>query len=300
MRTHIAAARHDRPAARHPFPRRRCRHGGDPEPKSRGRGAFPAVLHCFTGGRALAMTAVETRHVHFLQRRAHLQEVRRAAERSRPSCRRIASWWRRTRPTSLPASSEASATNPPMWSKPRRFWPRCAGLRWDYAAICGPDERQFLPSVQQGAASPHESHRHDSGLRVVGRRAAAGTRLGRLQSAKSQEPPTALFAAGGAPQRRQGHDASWSTRRPTCASSSSMPAWTGSTASSTPTSMPTTPTASTTCGRCSSTSAAASTPTWTNATARVLFHRFGYCFVTPPGSAYPPIMTEHRIKAGRA
>ncbi|MDQ2082672.1 MBL fold metallo-hydrolase [Xanthobacteraceae bacterium Astr-EGSB] len=33
-------------------------------------------------------------------------------------------------------------------------------------------------------------------------------------------------------------------------------------------------------------------------TARVLFHRFGYCFVTPPGSGYPPIMTEHRIKPG--
>ena len=34
-------------------------------------------------------------------------------------------------------------------------------------------------------------------------------------------------------------------------------------------------------------------PTW-----RVLFMRFGYCFVTPPGSNYPPIATEHRIKAG--
>ena len=34
-------------------------------------------------------------------------------------------------------------------------------------------------------------------------------------------------------------------------------------------------------------------PTW-----RVLFMRFGYCFVTPPGSNYPPIAKEHRIKAG--
>jgi phosphoribosyl 1,2-cyclic phosphate phosphodiesterase len=37
-----------------------------------------------------------------------------------------------------------------------------------------------------------------------------------------------------------------------------------------------------------------------DATARVLFHRFGYCFVTPPGSNYPPIMTEHRIAVGEA
>jgi len=33
-------------------------------------------------------------------------------------------------------------------------------------------------------------------------------------------------------------------------------------------------------------------------TQRVLFHRFGYCFVTPPGSLYPPIANEHRIAPG--
>jgi phosphoribosyl 1,2-cyclic phosphate phosphodiesterase len=31
-------------------------------------------------------------------------------------------------------------------------------------------------------------------------------------------------------------------------------------------------------------------PTW-----RVLSHRFGYCFVTPPGSHYPPFLVAHRI-----
>jgi phosphoribosyl 1,2-cyclic phosphate phosphodiesterase len=30
-------------------------------------------------------------------------------------------------------------------------------------------------------------------------------------------------------------------------------------------------------------------------TSRVLLHRFAYCFVTPPGSNYPPIINEHRI-----
>lgn len=33
-------------------------------------------------------------------------------------------------------------------------------------------------------------------------------------------------------------------------------------------------------------------------TSRVLFLRFGYCFVTPPGSNYPPILNEHRIRPG--
>jgi phosphoribosyl 1,2-cyclic phosphate phosphodiesterase len=33
-------------------------------------------------------------------------------------------------------------------------------------------------------------------------------------------------------------------------------------------------------------------------TSRVLSERFGYCFVTPPGSAYPPILNEHRVTPG--
>ena len=28
--------------------------------------------------------------------------------------------------------------------------------------------------------------------------------------------------------------------------------------------------------------------------------RFGYCFQKPPGSDYPPILTEHRIEAGQS
>jgi phosphoribosyl 1,2-cyclic phosphate phosphodiesterase len=36
------------------------------------------------------------------------------------------------------------------------------------------------------------------------------------------------------------------------------------------------------------------------ATSRMLSTRFGYCFVTPPGSNYPPILNEHRIVAGTA
>lgn len=35
-------------------------------------------------------------------------------------------------------------------------------------------------------------------------------------------------------------------------------------------------------------------------TSRVLMYRFGYCFVTPPDSDYPPILNEHRIVAGES
>ena len=33
-------------------------------------------------------------------------------------------------------------------------------------------------------------------------------------------------------------------------------------------------------------------------TANVVGLRFGYCFVTPPGSQYPPILNEHRLHVG--
>lgn len=34
-------------------------------------------------------------------------------------------------------------------------------------------------------------------------------------------------------------------------------------------------------------------------TSAALHHRFGYCFETPLGSGYPPILTEHRFREGR-
>jgi phosphoribosyl 1,2-cyclic phosphate phosphodiesterase len=35
-------------------------------------------------------------------------------------------------------------------------------------------------------------------------------------------------------------------------------------------------------------------------TSRALHERFNYCFATPPGSEYPPILNEHRLVAGEA
>jgi phosphoribosyl 1,2-cyclic phosphate phosphodiesterase len=35
-------------------------------------------------------------------------------------------------------------------------------------------------------------------------------------------------------------------------------------------------------------------------TSRSMHARFGYCFMTPPGSEYPPILTEHRLLPGQA
>jgi len=34
-------------------------------------------------------------------------------------------------------------------------------------------------------------------------------------------------------------------------------------------------------------------------TSRAMHARFGYCFMTPPGSVYPPILNEHRLEPGK-
>jgi phosphoribosyl 1,2-cyclic phosphate phosphodiesterase len=36
------------------------------------------------------------------------------------------------------------------------------------------------------------------------------------------------------------------------------------------------------------------------ATAKDILHRFSYCFVAPPGSDYPPILSQHAIEAGES
>ena len=35
-------------------------------------------------------------------------------------------------------------------------------------------------------------------------------------------------------------------------------------------------------------------------TAKDIIHRFSYCFISPPGSDYPPILTQHAIEAGES
>ena len=48
-----------------------------------GKGAFPAVLHCFTGGRDLAFKAIELGHYVSFHRHPHLQEFAKPARHRR-------------------------------------------------------------------------------------------------------------------------------------------------------------------------------------------------------------------------
>ena len=65
-------------------------------------------------------------------------------------------------------------------------------------------------------------------------------------------------------------------------------------------STPTKPMASTTCAPSCCTSAGGFRFYPDQSTAKDIVHRFSYCFLAPPGSDYPPILTQHAIEAGES
>ncbi len=116
---------------------------------------------------------------------------------------------------------------------------------------------------------------------------------------QSQEPPPADLAPGRAAQRRRASPASWSTPRPTCASSCSTPRSTGSTRV-----LFTHEHADHTHGIDDLRGLFIASPAPVDVyldepTSKAMRARFGYCFQSPPGSEYPPIVTEHRLAPGR-
>ena len=171
-----------------------------------GKGAFPAVLHCFTGGRDLAMRGVALGHyVSFtgiltFKNSQDLRDIAADAAggpdsgRDRRAVSRARSVSRQTQRAGLCGRNREGAG-----ADARRLRGR------DRA----PDHGEFLPAVLQSAArdlpARHDADVHHSRLRIVRRRAAAGARLGRLRSEQSEEPPPPLLAAGRAPRatRRQ-------------------------------------------------------------------------------------------------
>ena len=92
------------------------------------KGPFRGVLHCYTGGRELAMKAVALGlYIGFTGILTFKKsDALRALAAELP---RIAFWSRPMRHILHPASFAASATNPPMsWRRPR-CWPMCAAFR---------------------------------------------------------------------------------------------------------------------------------------------------------------------------
>ena len=269
-----------------------------------GKGAFPAVLHCFTGGRDLALHARSssghyvsfTGILTFKNSRRSARHRRRAAGRPHPGRDRCA--LSRARPY------RGKRNEPAYVVETAKVL--AAGARRYAGGDRAPDHREFLPPVQQSAAQlgrrRHELDLHHPRLRLFGGRAARRRWAGApaIRTTRRTAAGAARFWSNAqAPRRR--HPRPGRLHRPICASNCSTPTSTGSTACSI-----THEHADHTHGiddlraAVRRTSAAASTSICDEPTSRALHARFGYCFETPPGSEYPPILTEHRLVPGQA
>ena len=88
------------------------------------RGAFAAVLHCFTGGQKLADCAVALGQQRVVHRSDHIQEIGSAAGGCRVGYRSAGCWSKPTRRISRPNRSAANSTSRPTWYTPRHASPR--------------------------------------------------------------------------------------------------------------------------------------------------------------------------------
>ncbi len=99
-----------------------------------GKGAFPAVLHCFTGGPDLAAPRDRARALDLVHRHPDVQEVGRAARHRQGPAGRPHPGRDRRAVSRARAASAASATSRPTWSRPPRCWPRPAASAFDEIA----------------------------------------------------------------------------------------------------------------------------------------------------------------------
>ena len=169
------------------------------------KGPFRAVLHCYTGGRELAMKAIASGAVDLVHGHFDVQEVAKPCANSRPNCRPTASWSKPTRRIWRPASSAASATSRPTWSKSQKCWRKRAASRWKRSR--GRRRKTSSGCFQKcrRRRPRHDGDADDPRLRLIRRRAASGARLGRLRSQQSEKPPPPLLAAGRAHGRARHH-----------------------------------------------------------------------------------------------
>ena len=196
----------DRPAADHPRPRRRRRHGPHPD-RGAPRGRLYLRHALLSSGAALAEAALDLGfYLSMSGIAAFPKSPGRCATSSRPP-RWTASWWKPTAPTLRRRPIAASATNRPIPPIPRESGPRSSA----WTTPTSPRrpqanfDRLFCKAAQPTRPPPDgRAALHHPWLRLVRRRAAAGRALGRLRPGEPAKPPPPLFAAGRAREPTSG------------------------------------------------------------------------------------------------
>ncbi len=284
-----------------------------------GKGAFPAVLHCFTGGRRSGPPRGRARAFRLLHRHSDVQEFRGVARdrggiAGRPHPGRDRRALSRAR-----ENIAASATSRPLWSRPRKSWPKRAAFRSTrsrgqttanffrlFSKVPRSADADNYAVAQQifgriiRSDCRNDAEIHHSRLRLFRRRAAAGSRLGRLRSEQSEKPPPAHIAPGRARRALNGGGA---TRVLVDTSPDLREQLLDAEVDWLDGVLYTHEHADHTHGiddlRAFFLKQRRRVDVYLDEpTAASLHVKFGYCFKSPPGSDYPPIVTEHRLTAG--
>ena len=265
-----------------------------------GKGAFPAVLHCFTGGRDLAMRAIDLGlHISFtgiltFKRSDDLRAIAKDLPAERILVETDA-------PYLAPLPYRGKRNEPAYVVETAKVLAETRGVSPDEIARQTTENffRLFSKVPRDVWPTPHEPDLHHPRLRLVHGRAARGAGLGRLRSQQSEEPPPPLLALGRTrAMRKATARAFWSTARPICATQllDAEVDWLDGV-------LITHEHADHTHGiddlrplfvhKRRRVDVYLDEPT-----SRDLHARFGYCFAQAPGSDYPPILTERRLVPG--
>ena len=163
-----------------------------------GKGPFPAVLHCYTGGRgagaprgrARLLSSSFTGIVTF-KNSADLREIAKDLPADRFLVETDA-------PYLAPLPYRGKRNEPAYVVEVAKMLAEVRGVSFE--EICRGRPRRISSNCSQRCRAPrrppHDADVHHSGLRLVRRRAAARHRLGRLRPEQSEEPAPPLLAAG--------------------------------------------------------------------------------------------------------
>ncbi len=296
FRAHIAAAREPVAAG---DTRPRSRRGCGEYPAKRGeKGAFPAVLHCFTGGRELAFTGIELG--------LYVSFTGILTFKKSDDLRAIAK--------DLPAERILVETDSPYLAPGKFRGKRCepayvvetARVLAETRGVARTRSRGRPLKISSACSARCRGHplrlRHDvslhhSRLRVVHGRAAAGARLGRLRPEQSEEPPAADLAFGRTPRPEWHHPGLGRYLAGPARAASGRQSGLGRWRADQPR----------TCrphprhrrpAAVVRPQAAPGGYVLTATNSALLRTRFAYCFESPPGSEYPPMVTDRRMTPG--
>ena len=263
------------------------------------KGPFRAVLHCYTGGRELAMKAIALGLSISFTGILTFKKSRSACANSPPNSRPIASWSKPTRPIWRRANFAASATSRPMSSKSQRCWQKRAASRWrrfrgrprKTSSGCSPKCRAEgcgmtvtltilgcgssagvpRPALGWGACDPKnpKNRRRRCSLLVERTRRSGTTRIVIDTSPDLREQLIdaevdhidAVYLTHEHADQTHGID---DLRSVVLHQRRRIPVY------------------------------------FNQSTAKDIMARFSYCFISPEGSDYPPILTRHSIEAGES